>query len=147
MVSGSGFPAAISSVWQIRIAAGKPLPQPIAAWFKLNIAEEYIMIVKSADAKKKEFLGVSFDVLAVGEMSMVTKMNFKKGDSVPFHRHSNEQSGYVITGKLRFIFGDFDETLNPGDTYSIPANVKHSIEVIETGTVIDFFVPPRKDYL
>jgi quercetin dioxygenase-like cupin family protein len=106
-----------------------------------------IMIVKSGDGKKKEFLGVSFDVLAVGEMSMVTKMNFKKGDIVPFHRHSNEQSGYIISGKLRFIFGDFDEILNPGDTYSIPVNVKHSIEVIETGTVIDFFVPPRKDYL
>ena len=36
------------------------------------------MIVKSADGKKKEFLGVSFDVLAVGKMSMVTKMYFKK---------------------------------------------------------------------
>ena len=34
-----------------------------------------------------------------------------------------------------------------GDTYSIPAGVKHAIEVIETGTVIDFFTPPRKDYL
>ena len=31
--------------------------------------------------------------------------------------------------------------------YSIPASIEHSIEVIETGTVIDFFVPPRKDYL
>lgn len=105
------------------------------------------MIVKSGEGKTKEFLGVSFDVLAVGEMSMVTKMNFKKGDIVPSHRHSNEQCGYIISGKLRFIFGEFDEILNPGDTYSIPANVKHSIEVIETGTVIDFFVPPRKDYL
>ena len=105
------------------------------------------MIVKSADAKAKEFLGVSFDVLAVGHMSMVTKMNFRKGDIVPFHRHSNEQSGYVISGRLRFKFGDFDEILKPGDTYSIPANLKHSIAVIETGTMIDFFVPPRKDYL
>ena len=105
------------------------------------------MIVKSENARKKKFLGVSFDVLAVGEMSMVTKMNFKKGDNVPFHRHANEQSGYVISGKLRFVFGDFDEILEAGDTYSIPANAKHSIEVIETGTVIDFFVPPRNDYL
>ena len=105
------------------------------------------MIVKSADGKKKEFLGVSFDVLAVGKMSMVTKMNFKKGDSVPFHRHDNEQSGYVISGMLRFRFGEFDEILEAGDTYSIPADVKHAIDVIETGTVIDFFTPSRKDYL
>ena len=42
------------------------------------------MIVKSGDAKKKELLGVSFDVLAVGEISMVTKMNFKKGDIISY---------------------------------------------------------------
>ena len=65
------------------------------------------MIVKSGEGKINEFLGVTFDVLAVGEMSMVTKMNFKKGDIVPFHRHASEQSGYVISGSLRFIFGDF----------------------------------------
>ena len=29
----------------------------------------------------------------------------------------------------------------------VGTNVKRSIEVIETGKVIDFFVPPRKDYL
>ena len=38
--------------------------------------EDDNMIVKSADSKKKEFLGISFDMLAVGEKSMVTKMNF-----------------------------------------------------------------------
>ena len=105
------------------------------------------MIVKSGDGREREFLGVSFDVMAVGEESMVTKMNFKKGDIVPFHRHANEQSGYVISGMLRFRFGEFDEILEAGDTYSIPADVKHAIEVIEAGTVIDFFTPPRKDYL
>lgn len=105
------------------------------------------MILKSADCKKKEFLGVSFDVLAVGEKSMVTKMDFRKGDLVRSHAHPNEQSGYVISGKLRFKFGNFDEVLESGDSYSIPENVKHSIEVLETGTVIDFFSPPRKDYM
>ena len=105
------------------------------------------MIVKSADSKKKEFLGISFDVLAVGEKSMVTKMNFSKGDKVTSHAHPNEQSGYVVSGRLRFKFGEFDEILEPGDSYSIPENVKHTIEVLETGTVIDFFSPPRKDYM
>ncbi len=51
-----------------------------------------------------------------------------------------------ITGKPG-SFGEFDEVLEPGDSYSIPENVKHTIEVLETGTVIDFFSPPRKDYL
>ncbi|GEM_PF-4548806 len=52
-------------------------------------------IVKRQDAKKREFKGVSFDVLAVGEKSMITKMHYKAGDHVPFHSHPNEQSGYL----------------------------------------------------
>jgi quercetin dioxygenase-like cupin family protein len=109
--------------------------------------EDENMIVKSTDSKKKEFLGVSFDVLAVGEKSMVTKMNFCKGDIVRAHAHANEQSGYVVSGRLRIKFGKFNEVLEPGDSYSIPENAKHSMEVLETGTVIDFFSPPRRDYM
>ncbi len=105
------------------------------------------MIVKADEAVEKNFLGVSFDVLAVGEKSMVTKMKFKKGDVIPSHAHPNEQSGYVVSGKIRFKFSGFDEILEYGDSYSIPSNVKHSMEVLETGLVIDFFSPPRKDYL
>lgn len=70
------------------------------------------MIIKSADSKNKEFLGISSDVLAVGEKSMVTKMNFRKGDLVRSHAHPNEQSGYVVSGRLRFKFGEFDEFSN-----------------------------------
>ena len=109
--------------------------------------EDNTMIIKAKDGKQKEFLGVSFDVLATGDKSMVAKMNFKKGDFVRFHQHPNEQSGYVVSGKYRYKFGDYDEILEQGDSYVIPANTKHSIEAMETGIVIDFFVPPRKEYL
>ena len=33
------------------------------------------------------------------------------------------------------------------DSYTIPGNVEHTIEIIEPGEVIDFFTPPREDYL
>ena len=105
------------------------------------------MIVKSKDAKQRKFMGVSFDVLAVGEISMVTRMNYKADNFVPFHKHSHEQSGYVVSGKYRLTSGDIDEILEPGDTCSIPGNSPHSFEVIEPGQVIEFFSPPREDYL
>lgn len=54
------------------------------------------MITKKKNGQPRQFKGVAFDVLAVGQKSMVTKMNFKKGDIVPVHSHPNEQSGYVI---------------------------------------------------
>jgi len=105
------------------------------------------MITKKENAKKRQFKGVDFDVLAIGQKSMVTKMNFKVGTLVPQHSHPNEQSGYVISGKYRIKYQDFDEILNPGDSYSIPENIEHSLEVIDGGEVIDVFTPPRQDYL
>jgi len=105
------------------------------------------MIVTSTEAKRRTFLGVDFVVLSHGAESMVTKMLYKEGDNPPFHRHPNEQSGYVISGKYRMVFGDNDRTIGPGDTYTIPRDVEHRIEIIEPGEVLDFFSPPRKDYL
>lgn len=41
-----------------------------------NTIIPFSMISKKEDAKSREFKGVSFDVLAVGQQSMVTKMNY-----------------------------------------------------------------------
>lgn len=105
------------------------------------------MIVKSQDSKQREFKGVNFEVLATGDKSMVTKMNYKKGDKVPFHSHPNEQSGYVISGEYNIEYGKVKETLKSGDSYCIPENIDHSWEVITGGEVIDVFTPARADYL
>ncbi len=105
------------------------------------------MIIKSNDAKTRKFLGVTFELLAVGEKSMVSKMLYKTENNVPYHQHPHEQSGYVISGKYRLKFGDYDEILQEGDSYSIPGNTMHTLEIIEGGEVIDFFTPPREDYL
>lgn len=78
---------------------------------------------------------------------MVTKMRYENGNYVPFHSHPNEQSGYVISGKYRLKVGDQEDILNTGDSYSIPTNVSHSIEIIEAGEVVDVFTPLREDYL
>ncbi len=105
------------------------------------------MIVKQNGSKHREFKGVNFDVLATGDKSMVTKMNYKVGDKVPLHSHPNEQSGYVISGKYEIKYADIQAILMEGDSYSIPENIEHSWEVIVGGTVIDVFTPPRKDYV
>ena len=105
------------------------------------------MIVKEEDARKRTFYGVDFVLLAHGPKSMITKMLYKATDSVPSHAHPNEQSGYVISGKYRIKFSDYDQLLEAGDTYSIPANIEHTIEIIVPGEVVDFFTPLREDYL
>jgi quercetin dioxygenase-like cupin family protein len=105
------------------------------------------MIVKSEEAKRNSFYGVDFIVLSHGKKSMVTKMLYKLEDSVPYHKHSSEQSGYVLSGEYKIRFGEHDQIIGPGDSYTIPGGVEHSIEIIMAGKVLDFFTPPREDYL
>lgn len=105
------------------------------------------MVTKKEEAKKRSFKGVSLDSLAVGEKSMVAKMNYVEGNYATTHTHPHEQSGYVISGKYCMTVGDQEYELNPGDSYAIPGNVPHSFRVLEGGEVIDVFTPIREDYL
>lgn len=47
-------------------------------------------VVKKDDALKRMFKGVSLDSLAVGEKSMVTKMNYVEGNYAATHCHPHE---------------------------------------------------------
>ena len=104
-------------------------------------------VVRREESINKQYLGVDFLVLAVGKDTMVTKMLYKETDFVPSHKHPNEQSGYVISGKYKLRFDNNEYLLLEGDSYSIPSNIEHSIEIIEGGEVIDTFSPIRQDYL
>jgi len=105
------------------------------------------MIVKNRDAKNRQFKGISLDVLAVGEKSMVTRMNYKAGDVVPMHSHPHEQCGYVVAGRGRLTCGGEETVIEAGDSYYVPGGVPHGLVALEDGHIIDFFVPIREDYL
>ena len=60
-----------------------------------------------------------------GEKLMIAKMKFKDGFTVPLHSHIHEQVTQVVSGKMRFWFGENKEQvmdLFPGDVIVIPAN-------------------------
>lgn len=105
------------------------------------------MIVKSTNSQRRSFHGVDFVLLSHGQESMVTKMLYKASDSVPLHKHPCEQSGYVISGEYRIHYLDNDVILKAGDSYTIPRDTDHSIEIINAGEIVDVFSPPREDYL
>ncbi|WP_425411958.1 hypothetical protein [Methylomicrobium agile] len=52
-----------------------------------------------------------------------------------------------MAGKYRIKFSGYDQEIGPGDSYTIPANVPHSIEILKAGEVLDIFTPPRGDFL
>lgn len=105
------------------------------------------MIVALNEAQKRSFLGVDFVLLSHGPETMVTKMLYKAGDNPPLHKHPNEQSGYVISGRYVVTVDGATREIGPGDSYSVPRDVMHTIEIIEPGEVLDIFSPPRLDYL
>lgn len=106
-----------------------------------------LLVVKKENAKKRIFKGVRLDSLAVGEKSMVCKMNYRDGDFASEHQHPHEQCGYVISGKYELTVNGEKWILLSGDSYAIPGNTPHSFQVLNAGGVIDVFTPHREDYL
>lgn len=104
------------------------------------------MVTKAADTQPREYSGVNFELLAVGEESMVTKMLYEAGNEVRPHDHPNEQSGYVVSGRYRLVVAGEETVVEAGDSYAIPGGVEHELEVLESGEVVDVFVPPREEY-
>ena len=53
----------------------------------------------------------------------------------------------MLAGKAIFYIGDESKTLQPGDMYRIPGNVRHRVVALEEAVkVLDIFYPVREDY-
>jgi quercetin dioxygenase-like cupin family protein len=102
--------------------------------------------VAAGEGQPREFLGVTFDLLAVGERLMVTRMRFRRGMTAATHAHPHEQAGYVISGRYRQTIAGTCHELHPGDSYAIPGGIEHAMEAFEDGEIIDVFTPPRDEF-
>jgi len=106
------------------------------------------MIEKAKEAGFNELLdGVWLKSLTHGSQTHLTEVRFIKGAVVPRHQHPHEQTGYLISGSLRF-FGDGEDTVvTPGDCWNFASDVPHGAEALEDSVVIEVFSPIREDYL
>ena len=82
-----------------------------------------------------------------GERLMATLIEFKAGAVVPTHQHENEQLTYCLSGTMRFTFPDREVILRGGEVLLIPGNVPHGAEMLEEVVEMDFFSPPRQDWI
>jgi len=81
---------------------------------------------------------------------MVAQIGFPAGAVVPAHRHHNEQVTYMVSGVLRFLFGDDQDQeviLRAGDVVFIPGGLLHSAVALEDTFELDIFSPPREDWI
>jgi quercetin dioxygenase-like cupin family protein len=91
--------------------------------------------------------GVRFKSLAHGEKTHLTEFRLDKGSDIPMHTHPHEQTGYLISGKMKFTIADEVFMAEAGDGWNIPGDVEHGVEVLESAVVIEVFSPAREDYL
>jgi quercetin dioxygenase-like cupin family protein len=82
-----------------------------------------------------------------GEKATVAQFFASKGGGVARHSHVNEEYSLITSGALKYIFDDREVVVNAGDVVVIPANVPHSIVVLEDSVFVDFFAPAREDWL
>ncbi len=66
------------------------------------------MIVKNRDAKKRQFRGISLDVLAVGEKPMVERMKHEADEP-----HPREKKGPVAPRSCGLLFALLFKTRRP----------------------------------
>ncbi len=106
------------------------------------------MIVKAdAEGYKEVVDGVRLKSLVHGDRTHLTEVRFRKGAVVPEHRHPHEQTGYLVSGSLRFFSGAEDWVALPGDAWSLPGGHPHGAEALEESIVVEVFSPVREDYL
>ncbi len=106
-------------------------------------------MIEKADPRgyTRVLAGVELKVLAHGEQTMITEFRLDKGALIPEHQHPHEQTGYLVSGSLRFFSGDETVVATPGDSWNLPSNKPHGAEALEDCVVVEVFSPVRDDYL
>lgn len=73
-----------------------------------------------------------------------TIYTLKKGAHIPKHKHPQQQTTYIRSGKVKIIIGENEEhILEAGGVIVIPGNVEHEFFILENTEDIDIFSPKR----
>ena len=91
--------------------------------------------------------GIERKTLANCDRTLMTEFRMRKGSALPRHSHSQEQTGYLISGCIRLTIGRRSIEARPGDSWSIPGGTKHGAAIVEDSVAIEVFSPAREDYL
>ncbi|MDQ4077264.1 MAG: cupin domain-containing protein, partial [Chloroflexota bacterium] len=63
-------------------------------------------------------------------------------DDKPMEKHEYETIGYVIDGRAELISEGQTVTLEPGDSWVVPAGAEHTYRILEPFTAVEATSPP-----
>jgi quercetin dioxygenase-like cupin family protein len=97
-------------------------------------------------ARHTIFPGVHIRTCAAEKM-MLSVVDLEPHAVVEEHAHPHEQIGMLLEGRAIFFIGTEQKTLQAGDLYRIPGNVRHKVIVLDQPTkALDIFYPVREEY-
>jgi quercetin dioxygenase-like cupin family protein len=88
--------------------------------------------------------------IVTGERMTVARIWFRDGFLVPLHSHEMEQITQVVSGRMRFRFGEdraCELEVGPGEVVVIPSNLPHEALCIGDVEEVDMWSPRRDDWL
>ena len=91
--------------------------------------------------------GIELKTLAHGERTLLAEFRLAAGAVLPMHRHPHEQTGYLVSGRLRLTVGGETFEAGPGDAWCVPSEVEHGGEALVDTVAVEVFSPVREDYL
>jgi quercetin dioxygenase-like cupin family protein len=82
---------------------------------------------------------------------MMVVIDFDDGPSEapdPPHSHPHEQISYVAAGELVVHIGEEETRLGPGDIFTVPPDVPHTVRLLSAHVrLVDTFTPLRQDFI
>jgi len=93
---------------------------------------------------RKRYLGYT-------DKLMMVVIDFHDGPTAepdPPHSHPHEQVSYVVTGELIVHIGDDSKNLKPGDMFTVPPDIPHTVQLLSGHVrLVDTFTPIRDEFI
>jgi quercetin dioxygenase-like cupin family protein len=99
------------------------------------------------DSYQQVLEGIQRKTLVFGKNTLLSEFRLKQGSRLPRHAHPQEQTGHLISGRMRLTIGDETCEMEPGDSWCVPGNMEHGAEILADSVAIEVFSPVREDYL
>jgi quercetin dioxygenase-like cupin family protein len=91
--------------------------------------------------------GIELKTLVYGRETLMAGFHLAAGSLLPRHSHPHEQTGYLVSGRMRLTIGSEVFEVQPGDSWCIPGAVEHQAVILADSVAIEVFSPVREDYL
>ncbi len=102
---------------------------------------------RSAEGYLEALKGVWRKTLVHGDHTLLSEFRLDAGAVIPVHKHPHEQTGYLVSGRLKFTIGEETMEAGPGDSWCLAGELEHGAEALEDSVVIEVFSPVREEYL